>query len=152
MANTSQTMAVDKPILSFRASSHALAVTSLWGRSVESIVMFILYSIRTRKYTFAPVTNLQIPRFPFSTMCACSAAGMAQIDSCRRASEDRRRNNRPLPANDLRLTLLQQEATIPNSLLRRDNLFRFSFKLSTERVDLVVQSADIIPLEVVRTI
>ena len=120
MATTSQTMAVDKPILPFRASSHALAVTSLWGRSVESIVMFILYSIRTRKYTFAPVTNLQIPRFPFSTMCACSAAGMAQIDSCRRASEDRRRNNRPLPANDLRLTLLQQEATIPNSLLRRE--------------------------------
>ena len=37
-----------------------------------------------------------------------------------------------------------------NNLL--NNLFRFSFKLSTERVDLVVQSADIIPLEVVRTI
>ena len=36
MANTSQTMAVDKTILPFRASSHALAVTSLWGRSVES--------------------------------------------------------------------------------------------------------------------
>ena len=29
MAKTSQTMAMDKPILPFRASSHALAVTSL---------------------------------------------------------------------------------------------------------------------------
>lgn len=29
MANTSQTMAMDKPILPFRASSHAWAVTSL---------------------------------------------------------------------------------------------------------------------------
>lgn len=102
MANTSQTMAVDKPILPFRASSHALAVTSLWGRSVESIVMFILYSIQTRKCTFARATSLQIPRFPFSTRCACQAVGMALIEWGNCASVFRRCSSRPLRAGDPR--------------------------------------------------